>query len=645
VVDTTQERIVLEAQGADNLDSLLREMPRELTAEQVERVLSLREEVAREGAASTGTGGDAEDKSQAQPLIPSAANGPAMGDEQDHPGDVVGGAGCSAGGQRSGQSHWMIIIGMAAIVGRWSFGRRGYPSLRPGMVSKVTGVSLIALLSVAAAPLHAQTTTYLAALVFWDEHGFRYNEPGNRGETICDSNLLNCDPSVANCCREFLPRVDFQAYQYNVVTGTRGAQIAAGPVDDTGFVTFTRPSPVTSGIQFIVTYRNDNPSLPAFFPNMKIVTAAAPTTTARATSQAVAVTNASWQWLGNVQIGSNNTATDSASYGSSAWRQSFRLFSMLRAQDSFDPFFLDFQLYTMVEIAPNATSFANCSTRTLNVAASEFSATTVAHEWGHLVHAKMMGCSGGIPAFPEDYWGSNMNHRWNAMESSLNESIATLFNFYIEFNPANAPHYPTLWWHVANSAGASCVELTTCTEAEWQNAQVNRSTRVCGEIVEPAGINNVWDVYESDHINDIAGERNNTLVLWDFIDTPVDGVDVNAADQLDLTMKQLWDAFAFWQSAGGTGNGDSFESSSTTQTATQCVRHEDCLSTEVCHSIEGRCYSGDVHGNNLRDLARYFSAATGDANAESKARGTIQANLCVGLNDVTYPFRGGFRQD
>lgn len=141
--------------------------------------------------------------------------------------------------------------------------------------------------------------------------------------------------------------------------------------------------------------------------------------------------------------------------------------------------------------------------------------------------------------------------------------------------------------------------------------------------------------------NNLSSYLNNAFALWNLIDSSSANTYYCKSDTVDLTVHDLIVALQAWQAGPQNGqNGDADEMSLVNPTGV-CTSSAGCSTGEVCAGTgSDQCYSGDPHGSNLRDWIRYLPSWI-----QSTAVSSIISQECVGIEDNSYPFRGGYHGD
>ncbi len=238
----------------------------------------------------------------------------------------------------------------------------------------------------------------------------------------------------------------------------------------------------------------------------------------------------------------------------------------------------------------------SCSTSEIWVPDGDAGGQTAVYLLGYLYNGRVTGCSGSVATYP-DYHGG-------------------------EYDP----------WTGEGNALVAAIPATLLT-VSYFDPQVATNTSV---------YNYVWPCYADgyNNVNRASSERNNFLALWEFIDADTSNTSGYGYDYLDLKLKDVMDGLVDLKNEPGTGNRTSGE-------ATWVWVKDGCSSSEYCSNghvcLANRCYTGDPHGENIRDLVDHIADVKGGYKPYYTS--TLKSSPCIGTNDDTYPFTGGYRED
>ncbi|MFO0747671.1 MAG: hypothetical protein U1F43_18700 [Myxococcota bacterium] len=143
---------------------------------------------------------------------------------------------------------------------------------------------------------------------------------------------------------------------------------------------------------------------------------------------------------------------------------------------------------------------------------------------------------------------------------------------------------------------------------------------------------------------------NTAYAIWDYIDSDTGGNTPGYNDSLDLTMTQYMDEVRRLQLYTGTGDQHAGELVWTPGAQNGCGSNEahgsipGCANGDVCLQVQGRCYSGDPHGNNIQDIM-WLTYTTSFVNTALSSACLAGQNGNSPGGDHVYPFDRGYRDD
>jgi hypothetical protein len=257
----------------------------------------------------------------------------------------------------------------------------------------------------------------------------------------------------------------------------------------------------------------------------------------------------------------------------------------------------DYDLITVQIKDWGDTSYAFCSTSKIGIDTPHPRTYVPAHELGHILHGRVVGCSGNPPAFPW-YGGDPGGWSTGTEGGALGETTSALAT--------------ALWlWDPDTASTVDMLDLDDC----------------------------AWGPASLDNANMAIVQRNNWYGLWELIDTDTSNNEHGKSDAVDLTLADLYDGMETWQATSGGGNHAADEFTSTAVNPTQsCSDADDCDPGDACY--DGQCWYGDVHGGNIDDWAYHISGGTFSARQDA-----LSSSPCLGVPDNSYTFNGGFRSD
>ena len=469
--------------------------------------------------------------------------------------------------------------------------------LRPRRVARpVLGVFPAGLLILfLSTPSYAETRTVYGYVSFWDTRENRSDVTGSRFAT-CDDQDDDCIPGTSDCCFTGLPIVEVEL--------RRGS--TTGPVADTdvtlgsGWYELTDTAWEDTLYYLRVTFEHEG------VPLEHMCTSDLGSSGWRVTITTGFYISQTYTYKPNTSINAAGDTTSLAGDIGSVWTTVFMTDDAieeegevrLRKEYGSEN---DFDLITTRMDDDYSNSDASCSLSRIRIKGSHSRTNTPAHETGHILHGRVVGCSGGAPVFPP--YVSDLAWSFHGAEgTSIPEAIASFVRLLAYRDPDTALSPRTTWADCSDSSGY-------------------------------------------DNENDIVSMRNVYLSMWDFIDTSDDDTDAYD-DYIDLTVKDLMDALVVWQNdAGSEGENrtaDEFYMDVTVDACDRANGNEDCDAGEVCRD-DDLCWDGDPHGGNLRDWLYHLAADQGEG--ETYYWYTLVSNSCVGAADTSYPFTGGYRTD
>lgn len=535
--------------------------------------------------------------------------------------------GCSASASRNPPIPAVLILATGLVVlllVRRVRGGCATSSSRSGTL----GAAVLAVVCVTAISFAQAETRYVYGYVsYWDTRHHKSAEDGCRVCTCVPDNTT-CGPWQAGCCFRGIPKVKLGLLKSGE-SQYRDIQYS----DEYGFYILTDAN-WSAGTYYIIAIfeRSGAPFSTSIVP-------APPSTSPFEVTVTSFQFSGQWHCIPHAPVnaaGDEVSMTgDLATYWTTTTEAAYaledegdtRLRRLYGSSNPFDPILMRYYVFT-------GPSNSDCSASTIHVRPDRSRLTSTAHELGHQYHARVVGCTFGAAAFPKfegEMWDP---HRPKSAEgNSLTESVAQL------------------------------TALLT-----WWDPDVGKTEDIYPDYGD---CNSETDGYPC--CNRASAERNNLLGLWEFIDTSTTNTYSGYADQYDVTMKQLMDGLLYFRD----------------NNAPTCVSDANCLSGEVCQnwtmlgvttkrchgrnrtvqerwrqfsgstcttiydsdqcpdgqvcSGEGRCYSGDVHGSNVRDwvynLAQYLGTS------DTAAQATLNSSLCLRRWDDTPSFDWGYHND
>jgi hypothetical protein len=465
------------------------------------------------------------------------------------------------------------------------------------------GVSsvLCAALMLASVPSYAVSITAYGLLAFWDSRPDQSADTGSR-IPLCDDTDTTCTPQSTgdDCCFRGIPGV-------TVYLIRSGMQVDMYETTSDGWYLLTDTSGVAGTYSLLVVYDRDG--YPA---KMKATNEAGALIGAAPPAFALA---AGYNYIPIVSVTTAGDTSSSTGDYATAWRSTFEMFDAFETEGetrhraafgSMNPYDLITMRYMSTTNPP--TSYAGCGSNRIDMKPSHMRGWYPAHELGHILHGRVVGCAGGsgnLPAFPTYRVGAGS--WWTSEGNSLGETTSEL--------AANL-------WH-------------------WDPDTVSTSDMMNGWMACASGGAETPDNFSN--TNDLSANRNNMYGLWEFLDTDTSNTDIYG-DYIDLSLPDLFDGLVQLQNtAGSTGqNRTANERSGEIATLTSCSDPDDCANGDVCY-LDGLCWTNDPHGSNLRDWIAHLATTSGES--ETDLWTTMVSSTCIGPADDTSPFTGGYHSD
>lgn len=462
------------------------------------------------------------------------------------------------------------------------------------------GVSsvLCAALMLASVPSHAVSITAYGLLAFWDSRPDQSDDTGSR-IPLCDDTDTTCTPQSTgdDCCFRGIPGV-------TVYLIRSGVQVDMYETTSDGWYLLTDASGVAGTYSLLVVYNRDG--YPA---KMKATNEAGSLIGAAPPAFTLA---AGYNYLPIVSVTSAGDTTSSIGDYATAWRSTFEMFDAFETEGEtrHRAAFGSMNAYDLITMRYMSTtnppkSYAICNADRIDMRPGHMRSWVPAHELGHILHGRVVGCSGGAPAFPTYRTGAGS---WTTSEgNSLGETTSEL--------AAN------LWRWDPDTVSTSDMMTSWMACAE-------------GAVYTPDNFSNT---------NDLSANRNNMYGLWEFLDTDTSNDDAYG-DYVDLTLEDLYDGLVHLQNtSGSTGqNQTANERSGESVTLTPCSDADDCSAGDACY-LDGYCWTNDPHGSNLRDWVAHLATTSGES--ETDLWQTMVSSPCIGSVDNSWPFEGGYHSD
>ncbi len=568
---------------------------------------------AKYGSAEEGT----ETSTQALTLSSSA-------DEQAAEGEA---AGCSAAATLP--PHFPVVLILAAgLVVLLLVRRVRSEGAKPGIRSGTLGAAVLAVVCLGEiSAAHAETRYVYGYVSYWDTRSDKSDAVGQGCRVCtCDTGNTTCGPWQAGCCFRGIPKVKLGLIKSGE-SQYRDIQYS----DEYGFYILTDTNWSAGTYQIVAMFER------SVAPFSTSLVPAPPSTTPFWVTITSFQFSGQWHCIPHAPVNAAgdeiSMAGDLATYWTTTTEAVYaledegdtRLRRNYGSPNQFDPILMRYYDFD----GPN---HSNCAESYIEVKPSFSRRPNVAHELGHQYHGRVVGCDGGGAEIPIFEWDP---HRPKSAEgNALSEAVAQL------------------------------TALLT-----WWDPDVGKTEDIYPDY---ADCNPETDSYPC--CNRASVDRNNYLGLWEFIDTSTTNTYLGYADQYDVTMKQLMDGLLHFRD----------------NNAPTCVSDANCWSGEVCQdwemlgvvtkrchgrnrtaqerwrqfsgstcatpynsdqcpigqvcSDEGRCYSGDVHGSNVRDWA--YNLAQHLGTSDTAAQSTLNSSLCLRYFDNTPPsFDWGYHND
>jgi MYXO-CTERM domain-containing protein len=509
-------------------------------------------------------------------------------------------AGCSVS---SGPALAAIALALFALALR----RRRRPTHSASARFLLPFLVLTALLSGVPKEARAETRCGWGYLTFWDSrslwNGSPYIPTNYTGWRLraCNTSTTTCSPWETDCCYTGLSDVLIKAYRQ--VGGVTQALVDTQRTYSSGQFTVCGTAWVSGATyKLAVTFdRSTAPGAVEIRPQSG--------STPYSVEVQIGAFTSSYTYVGLPSLNAAGDTTSTSGDLASIWQSLYETLIVLEGEGetrhrknfgSSNPYD-----DIIVRYFSGAGGNANCGTSTIQLQPSLARYAAPAHELGHIYHGRVVGCAPSpdtaAPAFPKrlptiDPW-----------TQGTGEGITLIEGF---------PHFMTFTW-AFNPASALLQDI----RSQWTGC----------------------DPYSAlTNSNDLSSAWNNSLALWDLIDTSTDDSSGSFGDETDRNTRQLMDALLSLKNASGSPGTNRTGSEQTfTVTATNCTTSQGCPAGFICDVGQGKCISGDVHGANLRDWVHFMQNGATDPQYWH----TIQSNPCVGAADNSFTFDGGYRND
>lgn len=436
------------------------------------------------------------------------------------------------------------------------------------------------------------------ALKFWDARPNR-SAQGATGSRFkyCNIKNLNCSPNDADCCWTFIPnaRVNLHLNQPDstIISTYQASQYGGFVLSDPNWV---------SGRDYWLSIDSEHIG----YPLQIRMTAEPGNQPFRFDGIANFTMPNTTNTIGEISInaaldytsGDAHYLTDWTSYQETAeWITAdgeLRHRKNYGSQNAYD---------TIEVVAYNATRTVTCNTSRIFTTLSDARTQQPMRDFGRILHGRVVGCTGSSPAFPP--YDLNFEGVQDGAEGpAAYYAIPELIYAISMRDPATAPAPSN------TLAGMAC----------WDNSFLYNS-------------------------NSAVSYTNTANALWDFIDTSTSGSDDGYTDNVDLTLVNIMTSLQNWMAylPGNPGLNRSANEWYETNTQFPCATNYDCGAGDVCSPGSHTCYTGDVHGDNIRDWAYHIAVQSGLS--ETSLWQTLTSCPCVLPADNSYPFTGGYRAD
>ena len=492
--------------------------------------------------------------------------------------------GCQAS---DGSPHRLLALLFGLVTAAWFLGRR-----RRRLGIALLAVTAAGLTLVHSSQARAEARTIYGYTEYWDTLP-RSDTDGYRWPT-CNTGTTSCHWSDTGCCFRNMPQSKVALFR---IVDSSYTLVADNTTSSTGFYLLMESDfdPDADYEVWVMFTREEAPG-PLRFTNEA-------RTSTWAISFPVELTSTyTFSWL---QANSAGDTTSWAGDMATMWRVAWEAYSILVDEGDTRHYKTlgseeDFDMVDLVYRDISGPSNAACSSSLVTIDYGQArNGDTVPHELGHIYHGRVVGCSGGYPAFPPYHDGA---HWWSTGEgNSLGESIPSVLSYLAAWDP-----------DVASSSDMQS-EYFACFVDSYDNT------------------------------NRLSSTRDNCYGIWEWLDT--DTSNSSYTDAVDLTLKEVMDSLVTLQETSGSAgeNRTADEPVYTVVPYSSCADSDDCDPGEVCLATE-MCYGGDPHAGNLMDWA-YHLAADQAGLSQTDVTLSFSGSPCVGARDDTYPYTGGYRFD
>lgn len=524
------------------------------------------------------------ERSQQQEIETTQNGLQASTDNLDTPDELAGGCTASRGAGLADVGLIGYLLAIFATLAAFSRARKAV-------------VASIALLCLFPTPSKAESRSVWGYLSFWDTRDGKYDEPGNR-MGYCDNTDYSCDPWDNECCFSGIPRVTISLNRLS-----DHVEVDSSMTDEYGVYLLTDTNWQDQSYYITITFHRDG------YPLSTYLTSHYGTSGIKLYSGQFTITSSFLFKSLSVNSAGDTTSTqgDLASIWTSIhdgayWvteENELRIRREHQSINEYDDVIVRYYNFSN----PSDPPFTVCNTQTINISYGNERNYIPGHELGHILHGRVVGCNGGVPAFPprkDDPWRSD-----TAEGNAFHEGIASFVWVLMQWDPDVALTSDMIYYD-------ECYE-----DADFD--------------------------YNRDCCNMLSISRHNCYAIWELIDSSTANTAFGYSDSIDITLEDFYDGLVSLQNTPGT-QGQNWTADEVYQQCTYlaCSHSDTCGDAGVCFA-DLRCWSGDLHGSNLRDIVHHIYLNLGLS--ETSLWHSFASNPCVGGWGNSSPYTGGFHSD
>lgn len=465
------------------------------------------------------------------------------------------------------------------------------------------GACLLGVIS-AAPQAEAAERCVFGLAAFWDARRIEFMDPTPYVETSypgfrdqpCDTGDQSCSAFASGCCFKPLNGVNVRLLRRSIVPWPPTSTLVAQHNTDIygGFILLCDPSWqsfYTYTVEVVFQHGASAPAQFEFRPS--------PGTTPIYTEYYVGALTSSPHTIGQLSINPPGDPSDPLTDITNNWATAYEALQALEAQgearirrkfgsiSDFDK--INFNLHASL-----TTPYASCD----STVDFDLGSDALHHELGHILEGRLLGCANPFlnhgPFDPHDPF-----HATEA--SSFREAYATLVAMFRGFDSA-----------VATTHDVTVESFGGCNSITHENDSVSQFDLAQG----------LWNLFDVDSGYYDTSAEFAVYQLFEFNDALISLASSTGSPGLNRTVNER-----YWTLTGGT--------CSPSCTTSPCS-FTPCANLAYACANDGRCYSGDPHGGNARDIMDFMTST-------STAVQAFTSSPCIGGSDDSAPFAHGYR--